>query len=214
MRVLYYGHSCFQIISDNGVRIVTDPYAKVGYEMPEPHADIVTVSHGHFDHAFVEGVKDDPFVLDGSGKVFRFEDVEITSFETFHDDKQGALRGKNQVFQFTVNGVKICHLGDLGEPCRAEILDKIGQVDVLMIPVGGTYTIDAKQAKEYADKVDAKLVVPMHFKPDDGALDIAPVDEFLSLFDEKEVMKIDGEFASIKKLLETPARVLWFERVK
>ena len=216
MKLRYFGHSCFQLVSDNGVRIVTDPYTRVGYELRNDlSADVVTVSHGHFDHAFVQGVGDDPFVLDGRGNVFRFEDVEITSFETFHDEKQGALRGKNQIFQFTVDGVKLCHFGDLGEPCRANILEKIGKVDVLMLPVGGTYTIDARQAKEYVDKLGAKLVVPMHFKPDDGALDITPVDEFLALCDEDEIEKIDGETEiTIETLSKTPARVLCFERVK
>lgn len=215
MKIRYFGHSCFQIISDNGVRIVTDPYTKVGYEMASPSADIVTVSHGHFDHAFVEGVGDEPFILDGSGRVFRFEDVEITSFETNHDEKQGALRGKNQIFQFTVNGVKICHFGDLGEPCRSGILEKIGEADVLMLPVGGTYTIDAKQAKEYADSVGAKIVIPMHFKPDDGALDIATVDGFLEFYDKNETRKIEGEIEITKEeLLVAPTRVMWFKRVK
>lgn len=215
MKIRYFGHSCFQIVSDDGVRIVTDPYTKVGYEMASPSADVVTVSHGHFDHAFVEGVGDDPFVLDGSGRVFRFEDVEITSFESYHDEKQGALRGKNQVFQLIVDGVKICHFGDLGEPCHADILEKIGKIDVLMLPVGGTYTIDAKQAKAYVEKIGAKMVIPMHFKPEDGVLDIAPVDEFLTLFSEKEIQKFVGETEITKeKLWSEPARIVWFERVK
>ena len=216
MKIRYLGHSCFQFVSEGGVRIVTDPYTKVGYEMPQGVAsDLVTLSHGHFDHAFLDGVAEEPFVLDGRGGVFRFEDVEISSFSTFHDEKQGALRGKNEIFKFVVNGIRLCHFGDLGETCRADILEKIGETDVLLLPVGGTYTIDAVSAKEYADKIGAKLVVPMHFKPEDGALDIAPVSTYLALCDASNVKNVVGEMEITKEeLANTPPCVVCFERVK
>ena len=127
----------------------------------------------------------------------------------------GRLRGNNVIFKFDIDGIIFCHLGDLGEPCSTELLEKIGKVDVLLIPIGGTYTIDAAQAYEYAQKIAPKVVIPMHYKPLDGALDISSADEFLSFYNEKQIRHIrKGEHAlSLDKLTEETL-ILYMERVK
>ena len=208
MKITYLGHACFQITASNGTTIITDPYTRVGYELPLGlSADLVTVSHGHFDHNYLDGVKTSQVITE-QGE-YLFNGIKIVAKNSFHDEKQGALRGKNLLFCFEVDGIRICHLGDLGEACRADILEKIGEVDLLLIPVGGTYTIDAVQAKEYVEKCQPCVAIPMHFRPQDGTLDIAPISQFLDLFDAENVKNIpDGEFEFQKvDLLSLPAVV-------
>ncbi len=183
MKLEYFGHSCFRIVSKNGICLVTDPYTKVGYELPDGvSTDIITISHGHFDHNYAQGLRGARNVFINEGK-YAFEDITIDGFVCNHDEKGGTLRGKNVVFTIETDGIRVCHLGDLGEACTKAILDKIGKVDVLLIPVGGTYTIDAMQAKEYVEKIQPKIVIPMHYKPIDGTLDITDEKPFLSMFD-------------------------------
>ncbi|MBE7084916.1 MAG: MBL fold metallo-hydrolase [Clostridiales bacterium] len=192
MNIEYLGHSCFRITTASGTTILTDPYTKVGYELPNNlTADIVTISHGHFDHNYIDGVKGAKAVVSTAGKR-QLGDIFIDGFVCNHDEKGGALRGKNIVFTISVDGYKICHLGDIGETCTTEILEKIGKVDVLMLPIGGTYTIDGKQAKEYVDNIAPKLTIPMHYKPLDGALDIADEKAFLSLYNKVYSVNEDG----------------------
>ena len=148
MKIEYFGHSCFRIQSESGVTIVTDPYTKVGYELPEGlKADIVCVSHGHFDHNYVEGISGNPAVVDGEGERIVCG-IKIIGAHTWHDPKQGALRGKNVIYKMEIDGVSLCHFGDLGEGYSSEIAKILSGTDVWMIPIGGTYTIDAEQAKE------------------------------------------------------------------
>lgn len=179
MKITYLGHSCFCIEAKDGTKLITDPYTRVGYELPKGlNADIVLVSHGHFDHAYVEAIGGAPTVVATAGEL-TVKGVSIKGTDTWHDPKQGALRGKNVVFQCTVDGVTICHFGDLGESYNAKTAQAVAGADVWLIPVGGTYTIDAVQAKEYADKLNPKIVIPMHYRPADGGLDIAEIGAFL-----------------------------------
>lgn len=211
MKIEYFGHSCFRITSNKGTQLVTDPYTKVGYELPSSFsADIVTVSHEHFDHNYTQGVKNVKVVL-SNVEAYAYKDIAATGFLCNHDEKGGVLRGKNIVFTISVDGVKICHLGDLGEPCSATLLSKIGNPDVLLIPVGGTYTIDALQAKEYVEKLQPKLVIPMHYKPSDGKLDITDEKSFLQRFDEV-VYAPKNEAIDITEYLSDKMRILFMER--
>lgn len=212
MKIKYLGHSCFQLETEKGVKIVTDPYTKVGYELEKGlKADIVTVSHGHFDHAHTEAVEAKT-VLSTAGR-FVLEGVEIEGIESFHDPVQGRLRGKNIVYKLRADGMTACHLGDLGEPCSQEILDRLGKVDVLFLPVGGTYTIDAAQAKEYIEMIKPKIAIPMHYRPVDGTIDITEAEEFLRLFDEKDVTAVkNGEYELRLGTLEEEMPILYMER--
>ena len=182
MKIKYLGHSCFMIETSDGVSILTDPYKGVGYELPENlQADITLITHAHFDHNNIDAVKS-KFVLQTAGKYELFG-LKIKGIESNHDDKGGTLRGKNIIFTVQVDGYTLCHFGDLGEPCSQKLLAKIGKVDILLIPIGGRYTIDAKQAKEYVEKIQPKIVLPMHYKPKDGTIDITDASGFLSLFE-------------------------------
>ncbi len=184
MTIRYLGHSSFLMESNAGVRIVTDPYGDVGLKFPRIQADCVTVSHSHYDHCFVAGVLGEPKVLDKAGE-FSLSDVKISSIERAHDDCGGKKRGKNLVFFFDFGDVTVCHLGDLGEPCSQELCEKIGRVDVLFLPVGGNYTIGAKEAVRYLDALNPRYAVPMHYFVKGLTVDIAPPDEFLRLCKER-----------------------------
>ena len=214
MKIQYLGHSCFYFESNTGVSVLTDPYTKVGYELPSGlQADVVLTSHGHFDHNYVQVVSTECIVKE-AGDRERFG-VQIKGIDSFHDPLLGALRGKNVIFKFALDGITFCHLGDLGEPCSEELLARIGKVDVLLIPVGGTYTIDATQAHEYVQKIAPKAVIPMHYKPSDGALDITSADEFLSFYDEKRVQRIvNGEMELSLDNFTEETLILYLERVR
>ena len=181
MKITYLGHSCFIIENQAGLRIITDPYTKVGYELPQGlKADIALISHGHFDHNYIAAIEDTPIVVDQVGESC-VKGVAITGEHSWHDPRQGALRGDNIVFKFVVDGVTFCHFGDLGEEYSEEMAKKIIGADVWLLPVGGTYTIDAAQALEYIQKMKPKAVIPMHYRPNDGALDIAGIDKFFGV---------------------------------
>lgn len=212
MKITYLGHACFQLTSSNGVTIITDPYTRVGYELPQGlSADIVTTSHGHFDHNYLSAV-DTKHVISQIG-AYAFEGVKIVGFETFHDNACGTLRGKNIVFTIEMDGLKICHLGDLGEDYREDIARKISDVDILLIPIGGTYTIDAMQAKKYVEGCKPRAVIPMHYRPTDGCLDITDSTPFLELFAPDKVQKIlDGCLDVQVKELDNLPLIMYIER--
>lgn len=187
MKIRYLGHSSFQLIESTGTTIVTDPYSSsLGSEMPAVTADAVTVSHHHYDHDAVERVGGKPLVIDKEGS-YELDGVDINSIRSFHDPEGGRLRGENIIFKFSMDGIEVCHLGDIGEECSTELIEALLPVDVLLIPVGGTYTIDAEQAKEYVDRIMPDIVIPMHYREKGKKLDIDRVEEFTDLFDEEEV---------------------------
>ncbi|MCI8475582.1 MAG: MBL fold metallo-hydrolase [Clostridia bacterium] len=192
MIIEYLGHSCFKLTESTGTSIVCDPYSEeVGYSMPKVRADAVTVSHGHFDHDAVANVEGNPVVI-AKESSYDLPGVEITSIKSFHDECRGKKRGENVIFKFRMDGIDVCHLGDLGEACSSELIDTILPVNVLLIPVGGTYTIDAEMAKEYVDRIMPDIVIPMHYRTKDCKLDVDKADEFLERFDSECVEEIDG----------------------
>ena len=209
MEIRYFGHSCFALIDKSGKSVLTDPYTKVGYELPIGlSADVVTASHAHFDHKYIDAIAYNR-LIDEAGQ----QASNIIGIESYHDPKKGALRGKNIIYKITIDDIVFCHLGDLGEAVYSEILEKIGKVDVLMIPIGGTYTIDAVQAKAYVDALQPKTVIPMHYRPSDGVLDIETADTFLKLFNEEEIERIpSGE--TQYDLNTDRKRILYMERIK
>lgn len=164
MKLTWRGHACFIMENDQGVRIAIDPYdASVGYPMRPIAADAVLMSHGHHDHCCREMLVGDPQVIEACGQ-HAVQNVRITGFSSFHDDQQGALRGQNVLFLIEMDGVRLLHTGDLGHPLSSELIEKIGPVDVLMIPVGGTYTLTGEQAAQTAQRIGAQVTIPMHFK--------------------------------------------------
>jgi L-ascorbate metabolism protein UlaG (beta-lactamase superfamily) len=172
VQLTWFGHSAFLITSPDGVRVLTDPYpGNLGYGSRTFVADIITVSHEHFDHNSVASADGDPEVLRGlaGGDWAQVEkslgDVTVYSLGgTYHDGNQGAKRGKNALFIIEAGGLRFLHLGDLGETPTAAVVEKAGRVDVLLIPVGGYFTIDAKEATRVAALFGARVVIPMHYK--------------------------------------------------
>ncbi len=187
MKIQWLGHACFLITTSDGTRILTDPYnEEVGYDLPAVEADIVTTSHSHFDHGNVAVVKGKPKVIDSAGD-HEIGEVYIHGIETSHDDEAGAKRGKNIVFTIEADDIALCHLGDLGHQLDDDDVDDLGPVDVLLAPVGGFYTIDAKTATGVIDVLEPAIVIPMHVRNDKCALPIDTVDPFLELNKDKPI---------------------------
>lgn len=183
MFIEWKGHSCFLLTAQNGVRLLTDPFnERVGYPLPKVEVDGVTVSHEHYDHNSAELLPGKPVVVKGPGQHL-VSGIEIRGIASFHDEEQGNARGLNTVFMMTIDGIRICHLGDLGHLLSPAQLAEIGDVDVLCIPVGGFYTIDAGTAREIVAQLKPSVVLPMHYKYDDHVkLPIAPVADFLQYY--------------------------------
>lgn len=180
LRIRWLGHACFLITTPQGTRIVTDPFDEtVGYRVPDVETDIVTISHDHFDHNNSGCLRGHPKVVKGAGEQ-EIKGVKITGVATFHDQEKGARRGANTVFVLDIDGVRICHLGDLGHMLTPENVAKIGRVDILLIPVGGNYTIDATGATRVVELLKPKVVIPMHYKTKAIGFPIDPVDRFLA----------------------------------
>jgi len=190
MKVKWLGHSCFLVTSKGGVRIVIDPYAvgeDIKYSPIEVTADVVVVTHGHDDHSNVSAVQGKPEVVRGNGTKTA-KGIQFKGIATYHDASQGTQRGPNTVFCFTVDDIKLCHLGDLGHVLSPGQVNEISAVDILFIPVGGFYTIDASVASRVCDQLKPKVVIPMHFKTPKCAYPIAGVEGFLK--GKKNVRKV------------------------
>ncbi len=208
----WIGQACFTLqVGDT--RILLDPVpAKMGYFAGPFEADVVTVSHEHFDHNALTIVAGKPQVLRGltaDGKEwnpvkFENKDVKITSIPVYHDDVQGAKRGKNAMFLIETNDLRILHTGDLGHTLSAETIQQVGKVDVLLICVGGFYTLDSRGARTVIEQVKPRLVVPMHYKTDPKSeLPIATDVDFLAGW--KHIRRADAnEFALPTDLSEFP----------
>lgn len=217
MKIKWLGHSSFVLTESTGISVLTDPFdpEMVGYGYDAPSADVVTVSHGHDDHNFLRGVKSYKKVFDASGK-FEYEGIHITGIPSFHDESDGAKRGKNIIFKFGMDGVNICHMGDIGEPCSPELIERLLPVNVLLIPVGGNYTIDAEMAKEYVDRLMPDIVIPMHYKVKHCEMDIDKAEPFVRLFDddcvEEDLLELELDRTDFDETTNT--RVIVLDRQK
>lgn len=185
MKLTYLGHASFLIETKSGVKILTDPYdSSVGYTVFEIEPDIVLTSHKHFDHGYTGSLKGDFVLFDTEGE-FEAKGVKIKGIKTFHDKEQGKKRGENIVFVIE-DEFLVAHLGDLGHELSEAELEKLGRIDILLIPVGGVYTIDPKEAFNVAKAINPKLIIPMHYKTQKLKFDLSSVDEFTKLFDRFE----------------------------
>jgi L-ascorbate metabolism protein UlaG (beta-lactamase superfamily) len=179
--IKWLGHSCFLISLDDEVKIVTDPFDEsVGYPKPDVTADVCVVSHDHFDHNCVSVVKGKPEVVKGSGEK-KAKGINFKGVGAFHDEKKGSLRGQDTIFVWELGGVRFAHVGDLGTALSPDQIKEMGKVDVLFVPTGGYYTIDAKTADKVVSSLNPKVVIPMHYKTAvmGPNFPIAGVDEFL-----------------------------------
>ncbi len=215
MKIQYLGHSCFVLTESTGTTVVCDPYNNIGFRMPKAEADVVTVSHQHYDHNNVSVIGGKPLVLDKEG-YYELDGVSISGVKSYHDDEGGNARGENIIFKFRMYCLEVCHLGDLGEGCSAELLEKILPIDILLIPVGGKYTLDAEQAKEYVDRIMPQVVIPMHYKIKGLNMDVSKPDDFLDYFtnDEVEYCEDHTLHFSRDEFSDETTKVILMERFK
>jgi len=202
MEIRWLGQSCFEIKSKASV-IVTDPYSdKIGFTLPQLSADILTISHDHYDHNAKEKVNANK-IITAPGE-YEVGEIKILGILSDHDNSGGVERGKNIIFRFLVDEISILHLGDFGAAKLTDIqLNEIGTVDILMIPVGGKYTIDTREAGDLIKAIEPKIIIPMHYKIPGLTIDINPVDEFvkaINLHPEKmDTLKISAETLPVDK---------------
>lgn len=197
MRIKWLGHSCFKISSEKGIRIVTDPFdGNVGYNLPSVETDIVTISHNHYDHNFIDCLNGDFEVVSKVGN-FYIKDISITGVHTYHDEVEGDKRGSNIVYIFDIDGLRVCHMGDIGHVLTEEQVEMIAHVDVLLIPVGGVYTVDYNDAKTIVEQLNPSIVIPMHYKTQALKFKLNPIDDFLKQFE--DINMISSQVTKITK---------------
>ena len=186
MEISWLGHSCFRIKGSHAT-VITDPYSPgLGYSLGEPTARIVTVSHQHPGHSYVQGIGGQPKVVDGPGE-YEIGGVLIVGIATFHDGEGGRERGKNTVYLMEIDEISVCHLGDLGHVLTPGQVEEIDNVDVLLLPVGGVSTINASVAAQVVRQLEPKAVIPMHYKTPALNWELEPVERFLKEIGAKEV---------------------------
>ena len=184
MNINWYGQSCFQISStrgkDNHVSIVIDPFDEsTGLIVPKLQADIVLVTHEHSDHNNIKAVSGEPFIIEGPGE-YDIKGSFIQGISGYHDNTQGSQRGSITIYTIEAEGMRICHLSDLGQKeLSSSQLDKIGDIDILMIPIGGIYTIDAADAVKIMAQIEPRVIIPMHYKIPKLKIKLDDIDKFL-----------------------------------
>lgn len=214
MTISWFGQSCFKI-QDKDVALATDPYdASVGFKLPRLAADIVTVSHDHSDHnniAGVHGAAGEPFVISSPGE-YEIKGVFVYGIPFWHDKSEGSERGPNIVYRIEMEGISIAHLGDLGHTLTEEQAAKLENVDILLIPVGGKYTINAREAAEVVSEIEPRIVIPMHYKIPGLKIDIETVDKFLKEMGAAKAEKLPKLKISKKDLPQEETRVILLEK--
>jgi L-ascorbate metabolism protein UlaG (beta-lactamase superfamily) len=202
MQIFWKGQSCFQILinpkKENQVKLVIDPFSEeIGLKIPKLEADILLITHNHFDHNNKKAVLGDPFLIEGPGE-YELKGVFIEGIHSWHDQKEGRERGENTIYKIEAEGIKICHLGDLGQKkLTEEQFDKIGDIDILMIPIGGIYTISAKEAIDLMAEIEPKITIPMHYKIPNLKIKLDGLEKFLKPLGIKEVPALSK--LSVKK---------------
>ena len=178
MEITWLGHSCF-LIRGKEKTIITDPYhPDLGYRLGEPEADIVTLSHFHPGHNYIEGVANEPKRIQSPGE-YEIGGTFITGVASFHDNRKGDLRGKNTIYIIEMDGITLCHLGDLGHILAAHSIEEIGDIDILFLPVGEVSTMPVDTAVDIVRQLEPPIVIPMHYKTAAFTGDLSPVDKFL-----------------------------------
>lgn len=211
MDIKYLGHSSFLIKSKN-TKIVTDPFdpKMVGLPFPKQEADIITVSHHHKDHDNVSAINGTPVIIDWPGE-FEVKGIRIFGYQTYHDKKQGAERGEVVVYKYEMEDMSLLHCGDIGLVPDTSFIDAIGNVDILLIPVGGVYTIDPSEAARLVQKIDPSLVIPMHYNRENMNQDnfgqLARVDDFIKEMG-GEVQRVEQKITVKKDDLKEETRVV------
>ncbi|BAH08368.1 MBL fold metallo-hydrolase [Clostridium kluyveri] len=178
MEIQWIAHSCFLLKDSKGKKLLTDPFDEtVGYNTFQGDVDIVTTSHTHFDHCYTEKIKY-KHLINTVGSYNLFE-INIEGIPSYHDKVQGAKRGKNIIFIIEMDRYRICHLGDIGYVLTENELKKLGNIDILLIPIGGNFTIDGREAAKLAKAINSHIVIPMHYKTSCLTFELEGLDQFL-----------------------------------
>ena len=209
MVINWYGQSCFKIqtsgsnLTEGQVTIVTDPFAKeTGLVPPRFQADIVTISHQHYDHNNIESLKGESFIVETPGE-YEIKGIAIKGVKSFHDQQEGKERGGNIIFLIKTEGMVLCHLGDLGQKkLDAGQIEALNSVDILFVPVGGKYTIDGSEAAEIVTQIEPRIVIPMHYKIKGLKEELADEKEFLEELGEADPERVEKLVLKKKDLPE------------
>jgi len=206
-KITFFGHSMFLIESKNGLRIGIDPFDEnVKSKLPDIKADIVTVSHSHYDHSNTGLFKGVPEIIRETGK-FNKKDVSVTGYPSFHDNNGGSIRGENIIFEIEIDGIRFVHLGDFGSFREVSTLNLIKNMDILFIPVGGVYTINHLEAAILMEKLNPKVVIPMHFKEKDTKVGVTGVNNFKNILEGYFVKELGNYLEIIKEELPEKTQV-------
>ncbi len=193
MNIKWLGHSCFLISSKDGKRIFLDPCDRgTGYDIHDIDCDVLLISHSHHDHNNVSSATGNYKLIDKIGE-YDLGDIKIKGIKTYHDKESGSKRGENIVFIIDIDGKRLVHMGDYGESLSEEFIKELGKVDIMLIPVGGVYTIDAKEACDIIDRVKPCVVIPMHYKTSALTFSLGDVSEFTSALEGYEIIKAESD---------------------
>lgn len=199
MKLTYYGHSCFLITGNSGTRILTDPCdPETGYCLKEIAADAVTVSHEHHDHNYVQAAAGTPEIIRTAG-LHVVKDITIEGIPAWHDNDRGVQRGENMIYRMELDGMRLVHLGDLGHVPDETLAQAIGPADVLLCPIGGVYTIDTAQALETAERLQARILIPMHYSTPQLTFPLGGLEELLRLAKDRGIHRVNDSTCSISQ---------------
>ena len=213
MQIIWRGQSCFEILSSQGknnhVNIVVDPFDEgTGLRVPKLEADILLVTHEHHDHNNVKAVGGSPFLIQGPGE-YEIKGVYIQGIDSFHDASLGKEKGQNTIYTIEVEDIRLCHLGDLGQKeLTPEQVEKIGEIDILMIPVGGVYTISAKEAVKIMSQIEPNIVIPMHYQIPKLKIKLEGLDGFLKSMGIKKIEPLSKFTIKKKDISSEEAKII------
>lgn len=213
MQIIWHGQSCFEIITtpqkNSQVKIVIDPFSEeTGLKLPKLEADILLVTHEHYNHNNLKAVSGTTFLIEGPGE-YEIKEVFIQGIPAWHDDSQGKDRGQVTIYTIEAEELRLCHLSDLGQKeLTSEQLEKIGLVDVLMIPVGGVYTIEAKAAIKVMSQIEPKIIIPMHYALPRLKVKLDILDKFLKVVGIRRIEPVNKLSIKKKDLSEEEAKIV------
>lgn len=205
MDIIFYGQACFKI-KGKAATVLIDPFdpTKTSLKAPKDYsADVVLKTHDHSDHNYFSELTGDPVLIEGPGD-YEVKGISIVGVSTFHDKTEGTERGKNTVYNLQFEGLSIVHLGDLGHKLTEEQIADIGNTDILMIPVGGYYTIDSKEAVEVVAQLEPRVIIPMHYAIDGHNSNLAGIEPFLKEMGAESVEPLPKLSITKDKLPEEP----------
>jgi L-ascorbate metabolism protein UlaG (beta-lactamase superfamily) len=208
VRISWLGHAMFMLEDEAGNRLVTDPYdSHVGYALPDVEADIVLVSHGHGDHSNAGLIKGNPLIISDPAPK-EVKGIPVRGFPSFHDSHNGAERGPNIIFKFTMQDLAFVHLGDLGHTIEGSLLKELSGIDVLFVPVGGVFTIEDSQAEQVVKALSSRIAIPMHYRTKACPWAIQTEEPFAQRFEHVERVGKQPLFVSRETLPDTTRIVI------